>query len=529
MKNTIHVLGGALLMFFTVEIAIGQPSALSNRSYTSPASSMQREYTPSLQSPSRKLGISDTLRCEAMLDDTLRLDSIHRLYPDVCDYTVMNSRRAKEWTYEPMRMPNPALQNWWQGFSDPLLDSLISMAVNNNYNIRMAMRRMELANLSIKQAESAYWPVISAQAGWITDRNSGFLGRSRAISGSTNYFSLGINASWEIDVFGRVKASADAEKTNLALQQADYDAALVSLCAQLAGSYLQLRVYQAQLDVAHRLSVSQKEVLRVAEVRHECQLASGLDVSQARTVCLNTQASVPALQTSVAQCINAILILTGNESPLLATQLGETRPIPIFSMPPDINIDANLVRRRPDVMAAEMEIAAYAAQLGISKKDFLPRLSLNASIGTEAHRFGDLFSHDALTFSVAPTLSWTIFSGMSRKYAVAEAKVKMMSGIDNYNMAVTQAAAEVDNSVVAYRNSLKRIGLLNAVLEESIKSFDFALDQYKQGLAPFINLVNAQIDILNYSNQLTQERGDAQQSVIQLYKALGGGWGYENH
>lgn len=526
MRNTVIALSCVcMLLFIFGSAATGRSRDNGTRSYTSPATVLQREYTPQ-QKISEKFAIRDSLQSGASLADTLLSDTVGRVYPSAID----TGKDAEElWKYEPAQMPNPALQNWWRGFSDPLLDSLISMAVANNYDIRMAARRMDLAKLAIKQAQSAYWPVIAAQAGWNSDRNSAFLGRSKSIAGTDNYFSLGVNASWEIDVFGRVKASTDAAKTDLSIQQADYDAALVSLCSQLADSYLQLRVYQAQLEVANRLSASQQEVLRVAEVRHECQLASGLDVSQAKTVCLSTQATVPALETSVAQSINAILVLTGNENPALASNLRIPRPIPLYSMPVDIDINANLLRRRPDVRAAEMEIASYAAQVGIAKKDFLPKLSLNASIGTAAHRFGDLFKHDALTFSVAPTLSWTIFAGMSRKYAVAQAKEQMMIGIDNYNLTVSQAAAEVDNAVTAYRNSLQRTGLLNAVLEESIKSFDYSMDQYKQGLSSFLNVVDAQINILNYSNQLTQERGATQQSVIQLYKTLGGGWDMEKH
>ena len=313
-------------------------------------------------------------------------------------------------------------------------------------------------------------------------------------------------------------------KADMSVYQADYAAALVSLCSQLTEEYIQLRVYQAQLEVARRLSVSQEEVLRIATKRHECTLASGLDVSQARTVCLSTQATVPTLETSVDQTINAIMVLVGESSVQFASQLAVERPIPLYSMPLDVEITPELLRRRPDVQAAEQQLASYAAQIGVAEKDFLPTLSLDASIGVAAHKLGNLFQHDALTYSVSPTLTWTIFSGFSRKYAVAEAKEQMMMGIDSYNLTLQEAASEVDNAIIAYRNSLRRIGLLNEVLAESIKSFDYSLDQYKQGLTVFLNLIDSQIDVLDYNNQLVAERGNAQIAVINLYKALGGGW-----
>lgn len=338
---------------------------------------------------------------------------------------------------------------------------------------------------------------------------------------TANYFTLGLDASWEVDLFGRIRQQSKVSQTDIAVSRADYASTLVSLCSQLTEDYIQLRVYQAQLDVARRLSKSQQEVVRIATVRHDCELAPGLDVSQARTVLLSTQATIPALRTSVS---NAIMVLTGNPSEQLAATLATVRPIPLYAMPMDADITPELLRRRPDIQAAEQQVAAYAAQTGVAKKDFLPTLTLKASIGNSAHRLSNLFDHDAMTYSVQPTLSWTIFSGLSRKYALAAAKEQMMIGIDNYNFTVQQATAEVDNALVAYRNSIIRIGMLNEVLAESIKSFDFSLDQYKQGLSPFLNLINAQIDVLDYNNQLVAERGNSQIAVINLYKALGGGW-----
>lgn len=479
---------------------------------------MTLQAEPKQHKSSEKLGMVDTVSPTPELADTLIADSMR--------VTPLPAVHPQTWKYEPLaEMPDPALQGWWKGFNDPLLDSLISTAVHNNYDIRMAARRMELCRLRLQQAQSAYYPTVNAQAGWTTDRTSGYMAKRRSVDGRADYFNLGLQASWEIDVFGRVRQQTKALRADEDVSRADYAAALVSLCAQLTESYIQLRVYQAQLEVAERLSVSQKEVLRIATVRHECTLASGLDVAQAKTICLSTQATVPGLRTAVAQTINAIDVLLGDTRyATFNSQLSRTKPIPLYSMPMDVDITPDLLRRRPDVQAAEQQVASYAAQIGVAKKDFLPILSLNAAIGTASHSLGNLFKHDAMTYSVQPSLTWTIFSGFSRKYAVAEAKEQMMTGIDEYNMTVSQAASEVDNALVSYRNSLRRIGLLNEVLSESIKCFDFALDQYKQGLSPFLNVVNAQIDVLNYNNELVQERGNAQIAVMDLYKALGGGW-----
>lgn len=472
--------------------------------------------TPDLP-PSIKLAMIDTSTKKIGAIDTIIADTLCLKAPIV--------RHRTDWHYEStFMMPDPSLQGWWHGFNDSLLDSLITLAVKNNNDIRMAAHRIDLARLGVRQTRSGYFPTISAQAGRTEERNSAFISRHKGVVTENSYFTVGLAANWEIDIFGRIRKQAEVKNANFEESKANYTAALVSLCSQLTEYYIQLRVYQAQMEVAYRLGISQQEVLRIANVRHECKLASGLDVSQAKSVYLSTQSTIPTLQTEISHCINAISVLLGTSDKEIICRLSQVKPIPIYSMPLDIDITPELLRRRPDVQASEMQVAALAAQIGVSKKAFLPTLSLEAEIGADTHSLKNLFKKEAFTYSVQPVLNWTIFSGMTRRYAVAEAKQQMLIGIDEYNLTVQNAAAEVENALIGYRNSVRRIGMLNELLGESLKSFDFSLDQYKQGLSPFLNVVNAQIDVLNYNNQLVQERGDAQISIMQLYKALGGGW-----
>lgn len=420
----------------------------------------------------------------------------------------------------------PADDAWWRGFDDPLLDSLVAQACRGNYDMRMSMRAMELARLQMKQAESAWWPTVSAQAGWTKERTSAYTAAAGGRAITDDFFSIGLSASWEIDVFGRVRSQVQSGKKSWQASQADYAAAQLSLCAQLAEQYLTLRAYQAQLSIARELAVEQDSVLDIAQTRHECALASGLDVSQAKTVLYSTQASVPALETSVATTINAIVLLLGADTDRTtwSERLAVSAPMPQYAGALAGDISLELLRRRPDVAAQEYRVAALAAAAGVAKKDFLPVLSIDAAVGTQAHRAGDLFKKDALTYSIAPTLTWTVFSGMSRKYRVAEAKVQTIEAIDNYNFTLLSAVTEVNNAISSYRGALRRCGMLQRVLAESRKSFDFSLDQYRQGLSPFLNLLNSQIDLLNYNNSYILERLQSQLAVIALYKALGGGW-----
>lgn len=187
-----------------------------------------------------------------------------------------------------------------------------------------------------------------------------------------------------------------------------------------------------------------------------------------------------------------------------------------------MGVPANLLRRRPDIVAAEYELAAYAAELGIAKKDFLPTLSINGSVGVSSHKAGDLFNDNSFEYSIAPTLSWTLFDGFARKYAVSEAKEQMKIGIENYNLTVMTAVQEVDNAMIAYTSSLKAIDSYTKVINQCDESFHLSVDAYKEGLTSFTNVVDAQINSLTYANSLISAKGDALVNLVDLYKALGG-------
>ena len=189
-----------------------------------------------------------------------------------------------------------------------------------------------------------------------------------------------------------------------------------------------------------------------------------------------------------------------------------------------VGVPAELLRRRPDIVEAEYELASYAAALGLAKRDFLPTLSLNGTIGTGAHSAGDLFSRNSLTYSIEPTLTWTIFDGMSRRANMASARQQMEIGIESYNNTVMTAVEEVDNAITTYAGTLRNLDILDDVVTQSRKSLDLSLDLYKRGLSPFNNVVTAQMNLLEYQNSVVTASGNALTALITLYEALGGGW-----
>lgn len=421
----------------------------------------------------------------------------------------------------------PTDDAWWRSFGDAMLDSLIAIGIDRNYDIAMAARRIEIARQGVRRAQAAYYPSVTANAGWTRARSSGAVVSPEIDASTSSYFGLGIDMNWEIDLFGKITARTRQEKASFKASRAQYAAMAVSITSKIASAYMRLRTLQGEKAVLQEHISSQKRVVEITEARFEAGISSMLDVAQAKTTYLSTEASITTLNTDIATAINTIGVLTGMFPEQIHAMLDTPRELPDFHQIVAVGVPMELLRRRPDVVEAEYTLAADAAALGIAKKDFLPTLSIAGSIGTQAHDAGDLFSDRSFTYSIAPTLSWTVFDGMARKAAVVSAREQMQVGIDNYNLTLLTAVQEVDNAMSQYVNSLHYIDLIEQVVEQAQKSFELSIDLYKKGLSSFINVSDAQIARLQYADELVSARGAALSALINLYQALGGGWSVE--
>lgn len=450
--------------------------------------------------------------------------------PEVPDYVGVPGKKLPAiydslpaaWAYTP-QVPTvaPADDSWWGLFGDERLVKLISMAQENSMNLRMTLRRIEMARNAWKAAQAGWYPTLSLTAGWTRDRTSGDMsgmGRSSTLS----YFNLGLNFNWEIDVFGRVAEQSKQTKASYNASRAEYDATMISLSANIATAYTNLLLAQARMRLAEEQIKTQKKIHDITMARHECGLASKLDVTQSLSVLYSTQASLPALRQQEAAALNSLAMLTGCYADKLRNLTAEPGKLPNPFVMTEIGIPADLLRRRPDIIEAEYQIAQYAAALGVAKKDFLPVLSLTGSVGTSAHSLKSLFGKDSFTYTIAPRLSWTIFDGLQRKYRAAEAKQQVMSSIDNYNLTVMNAVTETNDALEAYRYALERIGLIRKVCEQSQESLDLSLDRYKRGLAPFTDVMNSLISLLEYEDNLLQSKATALSDAIRIYQCVAG-------
>ena len=418
----------------------------------------------------------------------------------------------------------PVEDEWWKVFGDPLLDSLITIAVDQSYDVLMAIDKMNMAKYSMRMARSNFFPTLTFGAGWTKEQSSGKV--TATPQGREEYFDAAVNMSWEIDVFGRIRSEAKAEKELYYASKEDYTSTMISMAAQVASAYINLRAAQQELIVIKMNCTEQEKVVKITEARFNAGLASKLDVAQAKSVYYSTKASIPASELGVIQYMNSIAILLGVYPQQIKSALSEPGKLPEYMEPVGVGIPVDIIRRRPDIRAAEREVRAQAAKVGAARADFAPTITVSGSAGYMAKDLKDFFNHRAFTYEIAPALSWTIFNGGNLINAMKSAKSDLDLVINQYNETVLTAVQETDNAMEGYKSYIKQVMELRETCYQYQEALQLSLNLYKEGLSPFQNVVDAQKSLLTYQSQLVQAKGDCLIQLITLYKALGGGWKY---
>lgn len=416
----------------------------------------------------------------------------------------------------------PVEDRWWKAFQDTTLDSLITVASDRNYSVLTAIDRMNAAKANLRIQRGNFLPNIGLDVGWTRQQTSGTT--SELPQSTQRYYDASLNMSWELDLFGSIRQRVKAQKETFAASKEEYTAVMVSLSAQVASAYINLRELQQELEVVLKNGVSQEAVLKITEVRFNTGLVSKLDVAQAKSVYYSTKSSIPILEAGINQTITTLAVLLGTYPQEVRPTLERVGVLPDYMEPIGIGMPADLLLRRPDIRSAERQVNAQAALLGASKSDWLPKVFLKGSVGYAARDFKDLTRHNSFTYEIVPALSWTLFSGGKLVNATKLARAQLNESINQFNQTVLTAVQETDNAMSAYRNSIKQIVALREVCNQGQETLTLSLDLYKQGLNPFQNVLDAQRSLLTYENQLVQARGNSLLQLIALYQALGGGW-----
>jgi NodT family efflux transporter outer membrane factor (OMF) lipoprotein len=404
--------------------------------------------------------------------------------------------------------------------NDPVLTNLMEQARAGNLDLRQAEARLKQARAQRGVARADLFPTVSANGTGSRTKSS-----SEAGMGTTaNFFSNGFDASWELDLFGGKRRALESARASWQASQEDWRDVLVSLFAEVALNYVEVRSYQVRLSIAEASIASQGETYDITRWRREAGLTTQLDVDQARRSLEQTRADVPSLRTSLEQAKYRLAVLLGRPPGALQELLAEQKPVPVTPTSVAVGVPADLLRRRPDVRRAERKLAAQTAQIGVAEAERYPKFTLSGSIGLEALQYSNLYTAGARTAQGLASAAWTLFDAGRIRQKVAVETAKQEEALSLYEAAVLTALKDVENALVAYANEQAR----RLSLEEAVKSgqsaFDLARQQYTAGLVDFQTVLDTQQSLLSVQEHLAVSDAEVTSNLIRLYKALGGGW-----
>jgi NodT family efflux transporter outer membrane factor (OMF) lipoprotein len=422
-------------------------------------------------------------------------------------------------------------RNWWRVFNDPVLDRLIDRAYRENLSLRIAGVRVLEARAQLGIAVGEFYPQTQQASGYLQyNRVSERSPQAFAISKFTySQDQIGVGASWELDFWGKFRRAIESANAAWLATVADYDSVLVSLTADVAGTYILIRTLEKRVQIARENVEAQRESLKIAEVRLEHGTTSRLDVEQAQTVLNNTLASIPALETQLRQAQNALCLLLGLPPSDLGDALAGVTDIPVSPLQVAVGIPADLLRRRPDIRSAEQQAAAQSALIGVAKAQLYPAFSLNGFFGFLSSDVGNFKLSDILlwksrTFQIGPSVQWNFlnYGQITNNVRVQDARLEQLLIV--YQNSVLKAQQEVEDALVAFLRAQERAEFLGRSTASAKNSWDLAVLQYREGTKDFTTVLTAQQALLNEQDNLAVTLGNISGSLVGVYRALGGGW-----
>ena len=422
-------------------------------------------------------------------------------------------------------------RDWWLTFNDPVLNQLVNTAYEQNLNLQVAGLRILEARAQLGYARGLQYPQSqSVQASYSRATSSmnsppfSNLPPNIPISNSTSFWSTGFNIAWEADVWGRFRRGIEAADANLAANMLNYDAVLVSLTGDVALTYTTIRTLEQQLTYTRQNVNLQRRALDLAQARFDLGAASELDVQQSTGQLKGTESLVPFLSLNIRLARNVLGLLLGLRPDEVDAILGGSAALPAAPTHAAVGIPADLIRRRPDVRAAEMTAAAQSAAIGIATADLYPSFVLAGSIGLSGETFSDQFQSGSGTGIVTPLIDWKIFNygRIRNNIRVQDARFEQL--LARYENVVLNALREVEDGLVGFLRSQEEVTFLVDAVAASQRSVEISLDQYDAGAVDYQRVLNSQATLLQQQDSLAQAQGRVVSSLVSAYRALGGGW-----
>ena len=454
------------------------------------------------------------------------------------DYVTPAAAEPEKWLQEQdpkIESKDANFSQWWSVFNDPVLNTLVESAYQQNLPLQISGLRVLEARAQFGIAIGFQYPQ-TQQAN--ADGSANQLSKNAPNSGNAdryfyNYQST-FDAAWELDIWGKFRRAVQTGVANLEASIADYDDVLVALVAEVARSYIVLRTNEERLEVALQNVKIQKRSLEIAEVRFNAGAVTELDVVQAKSLLRSTEAQIPDFKTSIRQAKNALATLLGKLPGEIDHMLGGPGRIPEVPSEVAVGIPAELLRRRPDIRFAERQLAGQSALIGVAKADLYPHFSLFGSLGFQSSSsvdgrsnnsdFSDWFKAESFTLNAGPAVSWDLFNygQITNKVRVEDARFQELAV--NYENTVLRAAREVEDAMVSFLRTQDSVGFLADAVKASKRSVDLSMIQYREGLTDYQRVLDTQRFLTASQDNLVFTVGSVDLSLIGIYKALGGGW-----
>lgn len=413
------------------------------------------------------------------------------------------------------------LQTWWRLFEDPLLVELVGEAQASNRDLQAAYFRIREARAIRGIAAADRLPQVSA------DGEIGRLRPSESTTGldeATTPAAAALGASWEIDLFGRVRRSVEAATADYQANVEDYRDLLVALLADVAVNYIDVRTLQLRLEYAQNNIRAQRDSLQLTRDRFDAGLTSGLDVAQAESNLASSESEVPRLVASREAALNRLAVLVGRAPGALHERLSGRAAIPSAPESVATGLPADLLRQRPDVRAAERRLAAQTARIGIATADLYPRLSLTGFFGSDALDVDDFGSGDSATWGIGLPIRWSLFQGGRIRRRIEAEEARTDAAHRRYEQIVLLAIEDVESSLAAWSNERERLDRLREAVDASQRAVEMVRTQYVSGLTNFQNVLDTERSLFRIQDQLAESEGGQVRALVGVYRALGGGW-----
>jgi len=410
-------------------------------------------------------------------------------------------------------------QRFWKGFDDPLLEQLIDQTLAANHTLEEALARYERAAALLYGAERDQWPSLTANAS-ASEQHQAEIEQSGPAR--VQRFQARLAANWELDLFGRLRRATESQRAELEATGADLGAMQVALAGQLTHSYFELRGLQQQYQVAHRNLALQQQSLDIVDVRVDAGRGTELDKARAQVQLERTRAELPALQADIRAAMHRIAVLTGQPPMALVEQLSAQSGLPDVLPVIAVDTPGDVLRRRPDIAAAERRLAAATARIGVATADLFPRFTLSGLLGSVAADSGDLFSGSAESRRVALGIDWTFLDHNKVKARIDAADADSRAALASYQQTLLEVLEEVETRLAHYQGAQQRDDRLNQAMKNAEKAVELAHARYEEGFISYFEVLTAEQEYVTTRDAAVRSRTEVTLAMVDVYRSLVG-------